>query len=109
MVTLRYSSCQLLFFDDFNWIIFLLSVFAFPLPNFIERAADVHVSKFHQNWARDLVTKNGLFWYRVSYYLAINILLIPLYVLSIIQFKVWLIFMYYFAYRMLLLLKFEEK
>jgi hypothetical protein len=48
LVTLRYSSCQFLFFDNFNWTVFLLSIFAFPILSFIERASDVHVHRFYQ-------------------------------------------------------------
>lgn len=108
LVTLRYSSCQFLFFDNFNWIVFLLSIFAFPLLSFIERASDVHVNRFYQKWARLCVLNMGLFRFRVFYYGIANILLIPLYFLSFITLKEWVIFIYYLIYRIILYLKFRK-
>jgi hypothetical protein len=108
LVAFRYSSCQFLFFDNFNWTVFFLSVFAFPVLSFVERASDVHVRRFHQNWARSWVLKIGLFRFRACYYVIVNILLIPLYCFSFIALKEWAVFIYYLIYRTILCLRFKN-
>jgi hypothetical protein len=108
LVTLRYSSCQFLFFNQFNLTVLLLSIVAFPLLSFIERAADVHVNRFYQKWARFCVLNIGLFRFRIFYYGIVNILLIPLYFLSFITLKEWAIFIYYLIYRIILYIKFRK-
>jgi hypothetical protein len=109
LVALGYSSCQYLFFTNFNWTVFFLSIFAFPILNFIERASDVYMNRFNQRWAKLLVLELGLFRFRVCYYLVINILLIPLYISSFITLKEWAIFMYYLIYRIIICLEFKNK
>jgi hypothetical protein len=86
--------------------VFFLSVLAFPLPNFIERAAEIETGRFNQKWAKFLVLKPGIYCFRVIYYLVINIALIPLYIFSIITLKELSIFLYYLIYRVLVFLKF---
>jgi len=99
LTTIRYSAVQFLFFDTFSWAVFILSIFAYPLPNFIERASDIHVEKFKQNWARVLVIKPGLFRYRFLYYLVLCVVLLPFVISSVINppYKIYAVFLYYLA------------
>lgn len=99
LVTIRYGSCLLLFWGEGSWRVLGLVWFAFPVPNFIERAA---TPRFAQYWATRLVEKKGMAFYRVVYYALACGVAIILAGCSVLEAKDLVLFFYYLIYRFLI-------
>lgn len=99
LVTIRYCSCLLLFWGEGSWRMFALTWFAFPVPNFIERAA---TPRFTQHWAAWLVETRGIAFYRVAYYALACGVGIALVGCSVLEARDLVLFFYYLIYRSLI-------
>jgi hypothetical protein len=89
LVMIRFCGYQFLYLDNFNWIIFIASLFIFPVTDFIETASQ---DRFYQKWAQRCVLRPGIFCYRMYYYFIVNVLFILLYVNEFVSIKLWILF-----------------
>ena len=98
LTTIKFTAIQFLFLEKFDWLLFVCSLFAFPVINLIERAAN---DRFFPLLAK----KYDITFGRFVYYITLLILLTPLLFLHIVSWKLILVFLYYFIYRTLILIK----
>lgn len=99
LVTIRYCSCLLLFWGEGSWRMLGVAWFAFPVPNFIERAA---TPRFARYWAVWLVEKKGIAFYRVAYYTSACVAGMVLVGCSVLEANELVLFFYYLIYRFLI-------
>lgn len=95
LAILKYTSVQFLFFDTFKMDIFILSLFAYPVMNLIDRAA---TPRFLNKLSLIYIPKTPI--YRLLYYSILLITCCILCILNIINIFALLIVVYYFLYRL---------
>lgn len=101
LTTIKFTAIQFLFLEKFDWKIFVCSLFAFPAINLIERSAN---DRFFPLLAKRYEIAFGRFVY---YFIQLFIQII-LFINMIVSWKLVLIFLYYFIYRTLILIR-EKK
>lgn len=99
LVTIRYCSCLLLFWGPGSFRVLGVAWFAFPFPNFMERAS---TPRFNQLWAWRLVRGRGIAFYRAVYYMLACSAATCLYFFSVLEGKDLVLFYYYLIYRLLI-------
>jgi len=102
LTTIKYSAIQLLFFSTASFKIFLFSLLAYPIINFIDRAA---TPRFFYTLSKYYKFNE----FRVFYYFVLFLFSIVFVLNKYINYKEFYVFAYYFIYRLAIIIGVKMK